>query len=164
MVSPLSIPLDILQHRLPSQNLSISDFLSFKLLNFTRTFINNESYLSKESPDASDNDIKSLLLTPAPSLSLMQDLIDCLASISPATAASVACQEVQSAQVKHFPLWFITYWREISQVLDVHHAWSQANRSLQELLHGPGAGLKGLIEKVDNALSKMPGTPWSSAR
>jgi hypothetical protein len=76
MVSPLNIPLDILQYRLPSQNLSISEFLSFKLPNFTRTFISNESHLFKDSPDASNNGIKSLLSMPAPSPSLIQDLID----------------------------------------------------------------------------------------
>ena len=40
----LDIPIDILQHRLPSQNLSVCDFLAFRIPQGPELFIAKESY------------------------------------------------------------------------------------------------------------------------
>src|SRR5580658_5389827 len=109
-MSTLDIPLDILQRGLPSQNLSICDFLAFKISQKSDVSLARECHISDQPPNASVKNIKDLLLTTEPSSSLIKELTLFLESVSSPMPQSLVCQDVKSAQIIWFPLWFLTYW------------------------------------------------------
>jgi hypothetical protein len=77
----------------------------------------------RNTPNVSVKNIKDLLLTTEPSSSLIKELTLFLESVSSPMPQSLACQDVKSAQTIWFPLWFLTYWSEISHVLKARQAW-----------------------------------------
>jgi hypothetical protein len=97
-MSTLDIPLDILQRGLPSQNLSICDFLAFKISQKSDVFLARECHISDQPPNASVKNIKDLLLTTEPSSSLIKELTLFLESVSSPMPQSLVCQDVKSAQ------------------------------------------------------------------
>ena len=152
----LQIPLDILHRSLPSQSLSICSILAYKIPKPINNFLVNESFISDHIPDATVEDIKALLSAPAPPSLIIEDLLLCLGSISSPLAPSLACEEVQSAQVKFFPVWFLTYWSEISSVAAAKEVWSRAAQFLNGLWRGGTPETQALVEKAFSTLSKFP--------
>jgi hypothetical protein len=156
MQDHLQIPLDILHRSLPSQNLSICGILAHKIPEPSNKFLINESYISEHISNATVEDIKDLLSAPAPPSLIIEDLLACLLSTASPPTLSLACEEVQSAQVKFFPVWFLTYWSEISRVLAVKEVWSQTAQVLNGLWQGGTLETRALVEKVFDMLSKFP--------
>jgi hypothetical protein len=132
MISELdfTIPPDIIHCSLPSHNLSIRGFLGFDFpqsKDKTPGFKTQEVCISFQAPDATPTNIKAILAAPAPSPTLLQDLVACLMSSHALAPLSLACQEVQSMEVKSFPLWLLTYWTEVNCITDIRECWSQAD-------------------------------------
>jgi hypothetical protein len=154
----LNIPRDILRQNFPSQNLRITDFLTFELPLATNILVeNNRTNISNEHPSASTNDIHSTLSSAAPSPSVVRDLLDHIRSASPPTARSVALKVVESGEIKHFPLWLITYWNELNHIIENQRCWSLADQSLRKL-HLLGNATQELVDTTYQALSNLP---WS---
>jgi hypothetical protein len=155
------IPDDVLQHHLPSQNLSILNLLYTK--NPTPgtkvIFVANEAYISDQLPNATAESMEALLSIPPPSPVLVQELISCLQSNS---SQSLACHKVHSAQPLFFPLWVVTYWREINGACEIKDTWSRANQFLQRLPRefGDAVEITELLKSVYSALAKLP---WSGS-
>jgi hypothetical protein len=147
MLWPL-IPLDIQQNWLPSQSLSIPEFLLFRVPSIISAKLRDtEFYLSNKSPDASLDDINTMLSNSLPSKPILKDLINCIESSS-STAKSVAHESIS----KSFPLWIITYWHKTYDIHDNQQLWRQADRTLQAL-RTQGAGSLELVDQVYKALA-----------
>lgn len=160
-MSELDIPFNILKQNLPSQHLSIRDLLAFKLPQASSPagLLAQNTYLSKQNPDASTEDIQTLLSTQVPSISMIQDLVDCFRANCPSTAKSLAYAQTDSADIKHFPLWFVTYWFEVNHVITQRQHWLLANQCLQKLCRGEEQ-TKELVNAVYQVLSWLP---WSGS-
>jgi hypothetical protein len=159
----LDIPLSYLQKWLPSHTLSISHFLSHKItqaMEEKHEFFVNDAYISEYPSNASAEDLDSILSTPAPSPSLVRDLISLIQSTSAPTAKSLTCTHIKSAKPKHFPLWVITYWLEIDHIKATQQSWQLAHKSLQRLYQGGGTEMKKLVDQVYQALSSLR---WSGS-
>jgi hypothetical protein len=149
----LSVPLDILQQGLPSQKLSIAEFLGFQVPK-TSSQSTEDIHISNQLPDISTKE--SLLRIPAPSPSVIQKLLQSIQS-TPVGAKSWAYLQAQSAEPIFLPLWIITYWHAVNKILEAKRCWSLADQSLKKFRH------KGVTQCVDDVYQAMSSLPWSGS-
>ena len=147
------IPQSILQNSFPNQKGTIIELIAFVLPHTTNN-LTIDIHISQEQPGASNEDVDMLLSTPVPSAAMVKDLLDCIQSVSPQRARSVAIPD-RLARIKYFPLWVVTYWKEISSVADQRTSWLEANQNLQRL-RTTGAEMEELVDRVYEVLGRMP--------
>jgi hypothetical protein len=154
MFSDLKIPPEVLQHILPSENLSVTDFLSFKMPPPSGRSPSTQAaqiFVVPEPPQTPD--INQIISAPVPVASVVEDLLECIQA-SFATAGSVA-YNLESNRKAKFPLWIMTYWNEVHHLHEDRQYWTLAEQTLQEL-HLQRAGAQELSDKVHAAFSQLP--------
>lgn len=152
-MSRLKIPPDIHRQLIPNETLPIPEFLNFTLPSVVpqTTPFDPLDYLCIGTPTITDAcKIQSLSV---PTVEVITQLL-ILADIN--DYASIQCQD------DRFPLWVLTYWKEVHQLHRTQHTWMAAMKGLQEVSREEASRTEksssGLVERVTEALASIP---WS---
>jgi len=152
----LKIPPDVQQRILLNENLSILDFLQFRLPVVARSPITDcQKYLSSLPPTITS--IKEIQSIPTPSL----DVINELARVPDVTFyRSILCPHAPGLINEALPMWILDYWTQLTRIRPLKNQWAGAEESLQAQKSSRNHSLntKGLIIQIYNALAC---TSWS---
>jgi hypothetical protein len=159
MLLDLNIPPEVLQHILPSQKLSINQFLAFKIPPPARVPAKLQAAqisIAAEPPKTGMEEIYTILSAPVPLPVVVKDLLDCITSSSPVnpTAKSIT-YNLDSVGIKNLPLWVITYWNEVHHLHEDRQCWISVNQTLQDLCVR-GADIHELVGRVYAVLDRLP--------
>ena len=155
-IADSKIPPDAHQYLLPHQDMSVMEFIKFKvpMIQPSTSFTKPEQYFLTGAPNTNDlNDIQHLPMPP-------HSVIESLAKSMPvAKYQSIQCPHVSTAEGVQYPLWIIRYWVELISLRNIRQKWLKADKSLQKQSK-PRKGIPatdhGLIRNVYSALSCIP--------
>jgi hypothetical protein len=150
------IPPNACQYLLPHQNMSVMEFLKFRLpiVQSSTSFAKPEQYFLTEAPTTIDlQDIQHLPMPP-------HSVVKSLAKVIPGIQyQSIQCPHVSTTDGIQYPLWIVQYWVELISICRICQKWAKADKSLQKQSkphHGIPASDTGLIQDVYNTLSCIP--------
>jgi hypothetical protein len=152
----MKIPPDIRAKIIPSQNLSVSDFLNFPLPDppVSRSLSPQplQNYLSRLTPNISN--VEDIILLPIPCEALLKNLIK-LSEIS--QSESFICEPLHGCTELRMPLWTIEYWLEVLQIHPVKVLWASAQRNLEFLQNEQLTDntMDSILKQVSSVLSKL---------
>jgi Ulp1 protease family, C-terminal catalytic domain len=153
----LMIPPGVKNSILLSENLSVMDFLQFPLPGIARdTGVSQpKSYFSTLYPTITDPKIiQKTLLPPLPILKqLSQDI-----ELTSTGTQSIICQHAPGVAGHRFPVWILTYWKEVVQIWPLKKKWVLAEEALETRKKKTSCtdDTKKLISQVYNSLTCIP--------
>ena len=163
LIAGSKIPPDAHKYLLPHQDMSIMEFLKFKVPMIqpaSTSFTKPEQYFLTGAPNTVDlHDIQHL---PTPPYNVIESLARSMSESVTVTGTqyqSIQCPHVSKAEGTQYPLWIIQYWVELIPIHKIRQKWLKADESLQKQSkphHGIPASDPGLIRNVYNALSCIP--------
>ncbi|KAG1863038.1 hypothetical protein F4604DRAFT_1587243 [Suillus subluteus] len=155
----LELPKDALTQILPHKDLSVLEFLSFKLpaIMVTTKHMSIEAFFSEDQPSLCDAQlIQDFPIPPTQTLDMLSK------SSSEAVenrASSLKCAHLAGDATKtRLPLWVLTYWCEVAMLHHKHlEPWIRAEQSMERRTqlwkNEEGEEARRLVAKIYNALT-----------
>lgn len=128
-----TIPLHISNGLFPDENMSVLDFLQFKLppIALATRVTNIEEYLTLDDPPLTTPDIDEIRSLPIPP----PDIVKGLAGSKLAAVRSIRCSHPPTQLEKRFPVWIVTFWTRVIYLRNIRQRWATAQTELQKRNH-----------------------------
>ena len=129
MPNPSHIPQHVEQIILPAKNMSVVDFLDFKLplVTFPTKLVKVEDYFSTDSV-MTDN-VEEICSLPSLPVTMVQLLSQSLSLNNP---TSVCCPHLGAMAGKRFPPWIVSFWSQLVSIWKVRCGWMEAKEYMEK--------------------------------
>ena len=148
------IPPKILDLVLPDKELSILDFLKFRLPAVARAangfFDPSQKFLSSLTPTLTK--IEEIQAIPTPPLAVLDGLVKAPELLQ---SQSILCLHAPGFIMEWLPMWAISYWVQVFYLRPLKKKWLDAEEALQKQEYGKGRtdDTNSLTKQVHNALA-----------
>lgn len=159
------IPPHIRDQLLPLKNASIAEAIGFQFPNILQanTGLAVEEFIRAREPTPAAMLPTTILAIQIPPKAFVEKLADELArEVEEGGVISIACPHAARASQNLFPLWIVTYWLELHEMMhDVVLPWRKATgllsqrRGLAEL-----KGARTFVSAADEAIEALSKVPW----